>query len=105
MVDFFVRGGLMPSVSDERRQFPRRYLRETAVCELAQSLPAIERARTFAKVYLKDVSRGGISFLAPQQLYPCEELQLWTNSGKHACRVIRCTKHNDRCYEIGTRIL
>jgi hypothetical protein len=101
--DYFTRCGALPTAPEERRQFARRCLREEAICELGKSLPAIDRRHEFSKVFLKDISRGGVAFLAAQQLYPGEHLTLWTRGGKLPCSVVRCTRHNDRCYEIGSR--
>ncbi len=65
------------------------------------TLPAIERPHGFTKVYTKDVSRSGISFLTTHQLYPSERVILWTQKGKLTCEVARCLKHNDKCFEVG----
>jgi hypothetical protein len=99
--DYFGQQGLLPASPDDRRRFARRYLREEAICELDQSLPAIARRHEFAKVYVKDYSRGGIAFLASRQLFPGEDLWLWTSQGKLPCSVVRCTKHHDRCFDVG----
>jgi hypothetical protein len=99
--DFFDREGMVPVSPDDRRRHARRYLRQNAICELHQTLPAIERRHEFTKVYVKDFSRGGVAFLDSRQLYPGESLQLWTISGKLSCLVVRCIKHNSHCFEVG----
>ena len=102
---FWESQGVLPTRSDDRRQFARRRVREEAVCEMNQTLPAISRKHEFCKVCLKDQSRNGIAFLVMRELYPNEKLILWTRSGKFDYSVARCLKHNDRCYEIGARLL
>jgi hypothetical protein len=99
--DYFGRQGILPAVTDEQRRYARRYQREEAICEWDQTLPAIPRRHEFSKVYLKDLSRTGVAFLAILQLYPGENVALWTSRGKLNCSVVRCIKHNERCYEIG----
>lgn len=90
-----------PPAMYDRRRFPRARCRSEAVCELMPSLPAIQRRHGFCKVYMLDASRCGFGFLAPLQLYPSEQIILWTQSGKFRCMVARCTKRGPKCYEIG----
>ncbi|MGE3777963.1 MAG: PilZ domain-containing protein, partial [Pirellulaceae bacterium] len=101
--DYFLKQGLCQPRPEDRRQFVRRFLREDAVCEIRQTLPVIPRRHEFSKVYLKDISKGGIGFLMSQQLFPCEQVHLWTRLGRLSCNVMRCAKQNERCYEIGAR--
>lgn len=94
-------GATSVSLPSDSRRYARIAMRSEAVCEVFPTLPAISRARGFVKVHTKDISRGGIAFLTPVQLYPCEQLVLWTLSGKLRCEVKRCQKLGERCYEIG----
>jgi hypothetical protein len=103
--DYFTREGILPTVSSDRRQFARRYIRDEAVCESSKTLPAIDRPHQFSKVHLKDISRSGVAFLITHEMYPCENLFLWTHGGKLSCSVVRCVKHNDRCFEIGAKFI
>jgi len=103
--DFLDRKGILPAIPNDGRRFTRRYLRTEAVCETHQSLPAIERPHEFNKVYLKDISRSGIGFFTVRELYPEEQVVMWTRVGTFNCSVTRCRKHNDHCYEIGALVL
>jgi hypothetical protein len=103
--DYLGRKGVLPTTPNDDRRFSRRYLRAEAICETSQSLPAIERRHEFNKVYLKDISRNGIGFITARELYPEEQVVMWTRVGKFNCSVARCRKHNDRCFEIGATIV
>jgi len=56
-------------------------------------------------VYVKDLSRQGIGFLAPLQLFPREEVELLI-PGKPRLQlsVTRCRRLGAECYECGTVI-
>jgi hypothetical protein len=97
-----VSAALPTPVLNDRRRFPRSRTRTEAICEIIQGLAAIERPREFFKIHIKDVCRAGIGFLATFQLYPCEEVVLWTQTGRFRCKVTRCNKHNHKCFEVGT---
>jgi hypothetical protein len=90
-----------PSLPGDRRRYARVPLQTEAVCEILPTLPAIERPHGLMKVYTKDISRGGVAFLTPLQLYPKERILLWMSNGKLACEVMRCSKLGEKCYEIG----
>ena len=99
--DFFDQSGFAPSMSDERRRFARVRIRSDAVCEVMRTLPAIERQHALHRIYLCDISRSGISFLNAIQLFPCEEIVLWTSSAKVKAVVRRCVKVCENGYQIG----
>jgi hypothetical protein len=88
----------------DRRRFARRRMGGTILCQITSPLPAVTRSAAPSKVLTVDISRSGISFLADKQFYPEEEVLLWTLIGRIPCRVARCLKHNDRCYEVGAEI-
>ena len=100
--DFFDRRGMMPIALDEKRRFPRSYLRVSAALQYRQSFPALPRGETWHKVYTKDVCRNGVGFLHSEQLFPMEQLALVLPDGR--CRrieVVRCRRIQPRCFEIG----
>ena len=98
--DFHERKGAMPFAQDERRRFARMYFRHPVILETLPTLPAIPRRHEFFSALSKDISREGISLLHTQQLFPCEEITIWTPVGKLSGSVVRCTRHNDNCFEI-----
>jgi hypothetical protein len=65
------------------------------------TLPAIERGQQVHCVLTKDISRGGLSFLHTEQLFPEERIKLWLPIGKHDALIVRCQRGNENCYEIG----
>lgn len=94
-----------PIMESDLRRFLRLGAPGVAVCELLCNLPAIQRATAFMKVYTKDISRGGIGFFTSLQLYPGEDLIMWTRAGKLSYSVARCRKHGDRCFEVGAKVI
>lgn len=86
------------------RRFARRTVNGEMLCQLDTALPAVPRRKEVTKVVSLDVSRNGFGFLMDRQLYPGEEVLLWTKIGRVPCGVVRCLKHGERCYEIGVEI-
>ena len=100
--DYFDRRGMMPTCLQEKRRFPRSYLRTSAALEYRQSFPALPRSATWYEVYTKDVSRGGVAFLHGEELYPMEQMSLVLPDGRlHPIEVVRCRRIQDRSFEIG----
>jgi hypothetical protein len=100
--DFFDRRGRLRGALEDKRRFPRIYLRASAAVQYRQSFPALPRPETWHKVYTKDVSRTGLGFLHSEPLYPMEQLCLVLPDG--CCRrieVVRCRRIGPRCFEIG----
>ena len=102
--DIQSRRGAQQSRIDERRRFVRFWFPSRCLLELDQSIPAVPRTRQIHQAWTRDVSRGGISFLHSEQLYPGERLRLWLTSGRLDCIVHRCERHNLQCWEIGVEI-
>ncbi len=90
----FFRAGtnMPPPTPDERRGFSRMPLRQKAVMDLRQSLPAIERERAFHCIYLRDISRTGIGFLHADELFPGEECQLWLPQRQLHVNIVLCRR-------------
>ena len=65
---------------------------------------AIPRADAKHVVLMKDLSRQGVAFLHAAQLFPGERVELTLPTGRIAYTVVRCLRHNHRCYEIGAEI-
>ena len=86
------------------RRFARKTVRGEMLCQVSGTLPSVQRNPDIGKVVSLDVSRGGFGFLMDKQLYPGEEILLWTQIGRIPCKVARCLKHNDQCYEVGVEV-
>jgi len=94
-----------PCVPNDRRRFLRRKTNAHLICQLTSSLPTFPREARVSRVIALDLSRSGMRYLIDHQQYPEEEVVLWTLGGKIPCKVARCKKHNDRCYEIGVEMM
>ena len=93
--DFFERRGPMPVLFTDERRFPRYFFRKRAV---------LKHGKKLSKVYTKDISREGLSFLHSRQLYPCTEVLVWLSSEQCVhLTVARCLRVRDCCYECGGR--
>jgi hypothetical protein len=101
---FFARRGPLTSLGDEYRRFVRQHFPSRALLELSTSIAAIPRGYAKHVVLMKDISRQGVSFLHDAQLFPGERLELTLPTGRIAYSVVRCLRHNHRCYEIGAEI-
>jgi len=100
--DFFDRRGMMPIPPDDRRRFPRSYLRVGAALQDRPSLPALPRSNAWHKVYAKDLCRTGVGFLHSEQLFPKEQLAIVLPDGRpRRIEVVRCRRIGRRCFEIG----
>jgi hypothetical protein len=102
--DFFARRGPLASLGDEYRRFVRQHFPSRALLELTTSITAIPRADAQHVVLMKDLSRQGVAFLHVAQLFPGERVELTLPTGRIAYTVVRCLRHNHRCYEIGAEI-
>jgi hypothetical protein len=99
--DRLARRGPLPTIGEERRQFTRFALLNKALLELTTTIKCIQREPGQFAVLATDVSRDGVAFLHVSQLFPGEVVTVWFPTGKLACRVMRCLKHNAKCFEIG----
>jgi len=99
--DYFAEDGVVQTVFDERRQFVRHRYRSRGVLEIEQTLPAIERERSYYHVYARDISRCGLSFIHAEELYSGESCRLWLPSQKIDVKIMQCRRYNDHCYVIG----
>ena len=99
--NFFEKQDHAQPYQNDQRRYVRRNFRTESILELEQSILTIPREHQLYHVYTKDLSRGGISILHSQQLFPGERAQLWLPTAKIAVCVARCYRHNSSCYEIG----
>lgn len=104
--EYFSTSGATSSVHDEQRRYMRSHLRVTAGLQYRRSLPSLSRDAAWYKVVMRDISRGGISFLHSEQLFPTEQLMLVMPDCKPRCiEVTRCRRINDTCYEVGANFI
>lgn len=99
--DFFSRQGILQPIKNDCRRFARKHMPGKAIFEITSTLPSIDRQQLVHAVYTQDISRGGISFLHVDQLYPGETGRLWLSDRKLPVKVARCCRVNSRCYVVG----
>lgn len=92
--------GVLPSFDGDKRRFARRRALSKAICKLTDKLPTIERDDQFRVVLTYDISRGGVSFLHFEQLFPCEGGQLWFSDNRQSFEVVRCRRWGPRCFQV-----
>jgi len=98
-------GSLPPQCVDKRR-FPRHHLRIPSGLQYRQTIPSLRRADVWHKVFVKDVSRCGLSFIHSEQLFPGEQMTVFLPpTGMCQIEVRRCRCLQRRCYEIGARFI
>jgi hypothetical protein len=86
---------------NERRRFMRFWRPGKVLLEVATTIKGIPRESRFYLVVATNISRDGVAFLHEEQLFPGEVSFAWFPTGRLACRVTRCLRHNSRCFEIG----
>jgi hypothetical protein len=99
--DFYDRRGPVPATSADRRRYARLHCPGQAALQVKTTLPAIDRGQQVHCILTKDISRGGLSFLHTEQLFPHEKVKLWLTIGEHDAMIVRCQRRNENCYEIG----
>ena len=80
--------------ADSQRRYNRTYLRGIGILHCEEQDLA---------VYLKDLSRMGVGFYSPVQLFPGDwvELQL-TGKKLLKLQITRCLRIRDRCFDCGS---
>ncbi len=92
--EYWDRSGPMCVQTHSQRRYHRYYLREMGI---------VHRQGQDLAIYAKDVSRMGIGFYSPIQLFPCDWVQLQLPGKKPlSLQVTRCLRIRDRCFECGT---
>ena len=79
---------------DTQRRYNRTYLRGIGILHCKEQDLA---------VFVKDLSRMGIGFYSPVQLFPCDRVELQI-PGKILLnlKIVRCLRIRDRCFECGS---
>jgi hypothetical protein len=102
--DYFERRGPQTWQGDEIRRYVRSHFPMPALMEVTKTLPALPREAARHVVLMKNISRQGSSFLHADQLFPGERVELTLPTGRRAYTVVRCVRHNARCFEVGTEL-
>lgn len=90
---YLAEAGKVRTKLNSRRQYPRVGLRTIAI---------IWHAGEAHAAYTKDLSRIGIGFYSPIQLFPRDAVQIWLpGHSLYELRIRRCRLLKDRCFECG----
>jgi len=101
---FLAKQGHPVPCKDDRRRFARLYYRRPLVLELDTSLQAFIRPHERIDTYSCDLSRDGMAFLSPCELYPRETVTLaFSASDRATWMVVRCRRLGPECFEVGAR--
>jgi hypothetical protein len=98
--------GLLPGKYVDRRRHPRYHFRVSAALQYRQTFPALPRPDVRHRVFTKDLSRSGLSFLHSESLFPRERMQLFLpQHGARTIEVVWCTRIQERCFHVGARFV
>ncbi|MBN2295757.1 MAG: PilZ domain-containing protein [Pirellulales bacterium] len=102
-------------MADDRRRYKRWNFRNLGALEIRQSFTDLERHTCWCRIYIKDISIGGVSFLHSEQLFPMEQMRIlfpkkslepiFKGRDRNIIEVKRCRKRGQRCYEIGAQFV
>ena len=92
--EYWSKSGPTRTQNDSRRCHHRFYLRGMGIARSDQGLLAI---------YLKDVSRMGVGFYSPVQLFPCDEVELHVTGDRLLqINITRCIRLGKHCFDCGS---
>ena len=92
--EYWNRSGPVQVQVDTQRRYNRIYLRGIGILHCEE--------RDLA-VFVKDLSRMGIGFYSPVQLFPCDCVGLQLPGKKLLdLQITRCLRIRDRCFECGS---
>ena len=98
--------GPLPTRYSDRRRHPRFHYRLCAALEHRQTLPSLPRPRQWHQIFTKDLSRGGLSFLHSEQLFPRERMRLvLPRRGMSQIEIVCCNRVQEDCYQVGARFV
>jgi hypothetical protein len=113
--DFLAHRGLTRGMEPDRRKNARWHNRAIAGLMYLPTLPALNREKSWHRVYLLNLSQRGVGFLNREQLYPLEQLKLvlvdelskrlLRRDTLRVIEITRCRRLQTRCYEVGARFI
>jgi hypothetical protein len=102
----FGQTGRLPGKYSDRRRHPRYHFRVYAALEYRQTFPTLPRLSGWYKIYTNDLSRGGLSFLHSEPLYPRERMRVvLPGQGAKIIEVVWFARVQARCFWIGARFV
>ena len=102
--DFFDKSGPLPTKLNDLRRYPRFYFRSCAEATIHPLPGRPETAQTQHFLVTCDLSRGGLSLLHKDQLYPGQRLDIVLNGeAPRSLEVVWCRHLAPARYLIGCR--
>jgi hypothetical protein len=96
----------VPTTYNERRRYPRYHFRVCAALEHRQTFPSLPRPAAWHQVFTQGLSRGGVSFLHSEQLFPRERMRiLLPGQGMSCIEIVWCARLQHRCFQVGARFV
>jgi len=104
--EFFELTGPMPTAWDDHRRFPRFYYRSCAEAIIHPLRSAKNAQRCQCFLLTRDLSRGGLSLVHSEQLFPGQKLDVILNSeAPRSVEVVWCRRWSNNRYAVGCRFL
>ena len=101
--EFFSKTGPVPVTMDDIRQFPRYFFR---FCFTAKIQPGRHHSEARQHMLLtRDLSRGGLSLVHTEQLFPGQRLVVELNDAPRTIEVQWCRRAAKQRYLVGCRFV
>jgi hypothetical protein len=98
--------GRLPGKYSDRRRYPRYHFGGCAALQYRQTFPALPRPEAWYKVFSNDISRGGLSFLHGEPLFPRERMLIVLPPQLvRAIEVVSYVRVQERCFRVGARFI
>lgn len=104
MSRFFQETGLSNGIEDDQRRAARLLIRTKCLVIPESPLPAFPRSEMPVGVYMADISRHGLGFLAAEPFLPEEEIRLILPTFWLRAVVARSRRLGPNCYQVGARL-
>ena len=102
--DFFHKAGPLPTKFNDMRRYPRFYFRSCAEATIYPLPGRAEMAPTQHFLVTCDLSRGGVSLIHKDQLFPGQRLDIILNGQPpRSAEVVWCRRLAPARYAIGCR--
>ena len=106
MSDFFEQRGYVAPFEGDERRYPRAHMPTRGVMLFSESLPFLQRDMESAiGVFTANISRGGMGFVSPIQLFPEERVRILLPTCWFDLRIAHCRRIAENAYRIGCHLL
>jgi len=104
--EFFELTGPLPTAWNDHRRFPRFYYRSCAEAIIHPLRSSKNATRCPCFLLTRDLSRGGLSIIHTEQLFPGQRLEVILNGeAPRLVEVVWCRRSSHNRYAVGCRFL